>query len=818
MKKGINDMNQQLPAYLRMQTHAHARPDQSIVCGQVRVTVITPCLIRFEEGAWTDDATLTVTARDLGECTVRTEVLDDRTVIWTDMLKVTLEKGKSLRDGVTVERSRHPAFIWHWGQKALQNLKGTTSTLDQVNGACPLDDGLCSVDGFSVLDDSATPRMLEDGWFAPREEGTDVYFFGYGHDYTACIQDYYRLTGIPELLPAFVLGNWWSRYHAYTEQEYLDLMDRFDEKDVPLSVGIVDMDWHLTEKNGLKPDQDGWTGYTWNKNLFPDYKRFLDALHARGLKTALNLHPAQGVRPWEKQYEAMCSAMHRDPKEQKAVRFNCLNPEFLKAYFEILHFPYEEDGVNFWWMDWQQGTDYRPIAGEDYIETGLDSIRPLWMLNHMHFLASKRNGGRGLIFSRYAGYGSQRYPIGFSGDTYITWDSLAFQPYFTATASNVGYGWWSHDIGGHMGGIRDDELTVRWIQLGVFSPVFRLHSTDSPFLGREPWKYDPRAENVISNFMRLRHRLFPYLYTMNRRNVHDLLPLIRPMYHVSPEVKEAYEVPNVYWFGSEMVAAPITEKADRSGLGRARVWLPEGIWVDAMNGYVYDGGKTMDVYRPLEEMPVFLKAGAMVPLRAHQAHDRTLTASKEMELLAAAGADGAFDLYEDDGESLDYLSGAFAVTHLSMHWQEKQAVITVSPVEGNADLVPERRWKVLLRGFRKGCSFRVNGQEAKAVYLAEKNAYAIDLGMAAPDKGCELTVCCADGLLHDDSDWRDRILDRVSRVQGSQAEKNIMMRCADRALERMHQEKRVHPSWFGGDMLPSLGGYMKELMSQLKIE
>ena len=301
-------MNQQLPAYLRMQTHAHARPDQSIVCGQVRVTVITPCLIRFEEGAWTDDATLTVTARDLGECTVRTEVQDDRTVIWTDMLKVTLEKGKSLKDGVTVERVSYPAFTWHWGQKALQNLKGTTSTLDQVNGACPLDDGLCSVDGFSVLDDSATPRMLEDGWFAPREEGTDVYFFGYGHDYTACIQDYYRLTGIPELLPAFVLGNWWSRYHAYTEQEYLDLMDRFDEKDVPLSVGIVDMDWHLTEKNGLKPDQDGWTGYTWNKNLFPDYKRFLDALHARGLKTALNLHPADGVAPHEKAFPAFCKA------------------------------------------------------------------------------------------------------------------------------------------------------------------------------------------------------------------------------------------------------------------------------------------------------------------------------------------------------------------------------------------------------------------------------------------------------------------------------------------------------------------------------
>ena len=145
-------------------------------------------------------------------------------------------------------------------------------------------------------------------------------------------------------------------------------------------------------------------------------------------------------------------------------------------------------------------------------------------------------------------------------------------------------------------------------------------------------------------------------------------------------------------------------------------------------------------------------------------------------------------------------------------------MITVSPAQGTVSLVPQRRWKVLLRGFGKGCTFRVNGQEVKAVYLAEKNSYAVDLGMVDAEKGCELVVCCADGLLHDDSDWRDRIVDRVSRVQGSQAEKSIMMRYADRALERMHKEKRVHPSWFGGDVLPSLGGYMKELMMQLKVE
>ena len=816
MMKGTEFMEHHLPSYLRRETHASSHPGQSVICGKIRVTVLTPCLIRFEEGNWTDDATLIVTARDLGACAVQTESVGETTLIRTDLLTVAVRSGLPLKDAVCVERKAAPAFIWHVGKKALQNLKGTTSTLDRADGAVPLDDGLCAVDGYAVLDDSRTPRMLEDGWFAPREDCTDLYFFGYGHDYTACVKDYYRLTGVPQLLPAFVLGNWWSRYHAYTEDEYLKLMDRFDEKDVPLSVGIVDMDWHLTEKNGLSADKDGWTGYTWNENLFPDYRRFLKELHLRGLKTALNLHPAQGVREWETQYEDMCLAMGKDPESKQTVHFNCLDPRFLKAYFEILHFPYEQDGVDFWWMDWQQGKDYRKVAAEDYLETGLDSITPLWMLNHMHYLASMRNGGRGLIFSRYAGYGSQRYPIGFSGDPYITWASLAFQPYFTATASNVGYGWWSHDIGGHMGGIRDDELTVRWIQLGVFSPIFRLHSTDSPFLGREPWMYNAQAEKVITDFMRLRHRLFPYLYAMNRRNAQELLPLVRPMYHVSPENREAYEVPNVYWFGSEMVAAPITEKADRSGLGRATVWLPEGTWTDAMTGYIYQGGKKMDVFRPLEEIPVFLKAGAMVPMRCHQPHDRTLTGAREMELIVAPGASGSFDLYEDDGESLDYLKGDYAVTRLSMQWQENEAVIRIAPSEGKAGLVPQRRWTVLLRGFRKGCSCCVNGKPVATVYFRETNTTQIDLGMVDPGTGAMLTVNCDAGLMHDNSDCRARILDRLTRAQGTQDEKAELLKKADTALERISAGEAVRTDRLGIDMQPSLGGYMAELVGQLQ--
>ena len=107
-----------------------------------------------------------------------------------------------------------------------------------------------------------------------------------------------------------------------------------------------------------------------------------------------------------------------------------------------------------------------------------------------------------MTFSRYAGPGSHRYPVGFSGDTVVTWESLQFQPYFTSTASNIGYGWWSHDIGGHMNGYKDDELEGRWYQLGVFSPINRLHSTKNEFNGKEPWRFKAEVRAAMDDFLR----------------------------------------------------------------------------------------------------------------------------------------------------------------------------------------------------------------------------------------------------------------------------------------------------------------------------
>ncbi|ETS90442.1 glycoside hydrolase, family 31 domain protein, partial [Fusobacterium sp. CM21] len=224
------------------------------------------------------------------------------------------------------------------------------------------------------------------------------------------------------------------------------------------NVAVLDMDWHITEVDAKYGT--GWTGYTWNRELFDDPKEFLEELHENNYKVTLNVHPADGIRAFEDVYPEFAEFMEIDVKNEDPILFDIADPKFREGYFKYVHHKLEADGVDFWWLDWQQGSN-----------SGVKGLDPLWLLNHFHYIDAKKNGKRGLILSRYAGPGSHRYPVGFSGDTVISWESLDFQPYFTSTASNIGYGWWSHDIGGHMNGVRDDELFTRWVQFGVFSPI-----------------------------------------------------------------------------------------------------------------------------------------------------------------------------------------------------------------------------------------------------------------------------------------------------------------------------------------------------------
>lgn len=675
-----------IASHLRLEASPLAHPDAVVQGDRWRFTVLTDGLVRAEwsdDGVFEDRATTFALHRELPVPDFRVvdgpEVLE----ILTSRLHLRYDRRRFTPSGLRVRPLGAVRGLEDWKFGEMEDLGGTARTLDGVDGRIALANGVVSRKGVGVVDDSASFVFTDDGWVSPRpaDDRLDIYVFSYAHDYAEALRAFYAVSGSTPVLPRWALGNWWSRYHRYTADEYHELLDRFDAEGVRFSVAVLDMDWHRVDS--VPPEHGGgWTGYSWEPEFFPDPEAFLAELHRRGLRVTLNLHPAEGVRAFEDAYPAMAHALGRDPERGEHIQFDINDPAFLAAYLEVLHHPLEAQGVDFWWMDWQHGSHSR-----------IHGIDPLWMLNHFHYLDAGRDGTHPLLLSRYAGPGSHRYPVGFSGDTYISWESLAFQPEFTATASNIGYGWWSHDIGGHMGGRRDDDLTTRWVQLGVYSPILRLHSSDIPFLSKEPWHFPAETRAALGDALRLRVQLVPYLHTMNHRASADGLPLALPMYYAYPELPEAYAVPRQFLFGSELLVAPITSSRDPiSLLGSVTAWLPPGVWTDVHTGVVLQGGRTVELHRGPDSIPVLMAAGGILPLSAEEETDAAANPTR-LELVVAPGADGSFTLVEDDGTE----DGA--VVRTTIRWDQARGELTVLPADGPDGVVPaERSWRVTFLG------------------------------------------------------------------------------------------------------------------------
>ncbi len=806
------------------QTNAPAAiPDQNSAKSQgdatdpkARFTMLTPELIRMEwasDGKFEDHASLVFLNRKLPVPLFDRSELDHghKLVLKTSALTLTYTPGAGLRshqDGrftpedLTIEMTVEGKPVkWHPGLPDDQNLQGTTRTLDGAVGEKtkePIEEGLISRSGWALVDDSSRPLFdsadfsFKDGenspwpWVMERPAGDrqDWYFFGYGHDYRKELGDYVRAAGRIPLPPRFAFGTWWSRYWAYSDQEIEEIVRGFHENDVPLDVFVIDMDWHLNrqqlEARGEK-DQSGhnlgWSGYSWNRLLFPDPDEFLAKLHADHLKTSLNLHPASGIQPWEDAYPAMARAMGTDPASRKYVPFDLTDKKFATNYMNLVLRPLEKQGIDFWWLDWQQEKN-----------TKMAGVNPTWWLNYVHFTDQQRQGVRPLLFHRWGGLGNHRYQIGFSGDTVSVWSSLAFQPWFTATAANVGYAYWSHDIGGHMPGAVDPELFTRWVEFGAFSPILRTHTTKNPDSERRIWVYPEPFSSVLRSTFQLRYAMQPYIYTEARRTYDTGVAFLRPLYYDWPEAPEAYTSKNEYLFGEQMLVAPVVAAADKiSGLATEKVWLPQGEWIEWPTGKQLRGPVTVERSFSIEQVPVFVKAGAIVPMQPKMRY----TGEKPVDPLIVnvwplqPGSTSTYRVYEDSGNSVDYQHGVYACTPIKAAQQDDTLRVEIGPAEGTYPGMPQTRgYELRLPADWPPASVIVNGAPvAKAGVTGEGGwrfegntlTTVIPVASSSVDQKVTIEVRRADGLTARRSEL-DGFAGAMVRLRGAYDAVNVMSR------------------------------------------
>lgn len=730
-----------------------------VTSGNARFTVLTPQLIRMEwsaDGQFEDRATLTFVNRETPVPEFKVRESRSKLTITTPALTLTyLKNGKfSDKNLKAVFTLNGKEVVWTPGMENPQNLLGTTRTLDGADGSKlkePMEQGILSRAGWSLIDDSQRHVLTPDGseweeWVEARPEGDrqDLYLFAYGHDYKQALADYALVAGRAPMPPKYTLGYWWSRYWQYSDNEFVDLVNKLKSMDVPIDVLIVDMDWHetwgLRKSNSPKDEYGqriGWTGYTWQKELFPSPANFLKWTENEELKVALNLHPASGIQPYEAVYDDFTKEYGWSEKG-KSVPFKIDERKWAEAYFKTVLEPMERDGVDFWWLDWQQWKESKYTPG----------LSNTFWLNHTFFNHAERQnpGLRPFIYHRWGGLGSHRYPLAFSGDTYATWPMLAYLPYFTATASNVNYGWWGHDIGGHMfhktQKATDPELYTRWLQYGVFTPIFKTHSTKDPRIERCIWCF-PDHMFLMRDAIRLRYTLAPYIYNAARENYDTGVGMCRPMYYDYPESDKAYETSEQFMFGNDILATTITQPVDSiTGLAPRTIWFPEGAWFDCATGSMYEGGRTEELHYTLAENPHYAKAGSIIPMNPATVKNLQQPCDT-LVLTFIPGGDGQLRHYEDDGMSQQYKTN-YAVTTVSKKQEGNTVRVRISPREGSfAGASDSRSYELRFPAVFPPKSVKVNGKELAYSRFPKAGEWTYDGYTLAPVIYTGTTACDA---------------------------------------------------------------------------
>ena len=372
------------------------------------------------------------------------------------------------------------------------------------------------------------------------------------------------------------------------------------------------------------------------------------------------------------------------------IEFNPYDPRNVDVFLKLFIKPLELSGVDLFWNNYSSNDKNK-----------------LYLTNKYLYLNSTINK-RGIILGRNSTYSSHTMPISYSGKLRVSWNTLSFLPFFTLNSANIGLSWWSHDIGGSIGGIEDSDLYLRSLQLGVFSPILRFNVEKGNYFKREPWKWDKVTKDIAKSYLQLRHRLIPYIYTEAYNYHKKLKPLITPLYYTNINLYDDPVYVNQYYFGSSFMIVPIVTKTDDI-INRTiqKFYIPEGVWYDYMSGKRFLGNHKYISFYKQEDYPIFVKGGSIIPEASTECMN-SIENPTSMDIHIFPGVSNHYDLYEDDGLSNEYKNGRYLITNIDYNYRASNYTVIIRGIEGDKSVIPPKRtYRIIFRNTKQADNVKV---------------------------------------------------------------------------------------------------------------
>jgi len=605
---------------------------------------------------------------------------------------------------------QHQAGVWNYHGESVPMAQ------DNTNIAIPL---LLSSNGYGIFWNNAARGAFDNkflhGMYITFEAADTVdYYFLYGPDFDKMVASYRELTGTAPLFGKWAYGFWQCKNKYNSQAELLEIAGKYRQLHIPADNIVQDWYWW-----GIMGD------FKFNKN-YPDPPALLKGLHDDHFHLMISVWPYFG--PGSDVYADMDKKGFFIAKMQSpgfhpvgSGLYDATNPEARKYYWNLMNNALFKIGVDAWWLD----TTEPETSGR---EVNLMSLNKVAIgngarYNNLYPLMTTKGVYEGqraasdqkrvFILTRSSYAGMQRNSAAtWSGDVNSDWEDLRRQVPAGLNYSLSGMPYWTTDIGGFTSGSPDDpayrELFIRWFQYGAFCPVFRVHGTRTPS-HNELWSYGPEAQKILTAFDTLRYELMPYIYSVAWKTTSEHYTPMRPLVMDYRTDVRAQNTGDEFLFGPSILVSPVTEQ----GATSRHLYLPKAQWVDFWSGKTVEGGKAIDAAAPLERIPLFVRAGSIVPMGPDVEYAAEKPADP-IELRVYRGADAAFTLYEDENDTYNYEKGAYAV--IPVEWSEKAATLTIGARKGSfPGMLANRTFRIVFVGENHGAGIGSTAKPDKVV-------------------------------------------------------------------------------------------------------